>query len=165
MSDSISFIVNAHNMLVYDPKYKAIPGYDGYLASVDGNIISLSRKGARVLTPVKRDNGYTVVALRKDNKSKIFYIHRLIALTFLKKDIERIYVNHKNSIRDDNRLVNLEWVTSKENVNHSKANQNKIDYIDEIFFDKESHEYYFFERKSGYKTLKDAQEAKNNCKL
>ena len=47
-------------------------------------------------------------------------IHRLVALAFFENKEGKPIVNHINFNRLDNRLENLEWVTDKENVNHSR---------------------------------------------
>lgn len=54
------------------------------------------------------------------NGGKVFLkrVHRLIAETYLKKDRDRPFVNHKNGIKDDNRIENLEWVSRHENDIH-----------------------------------------------
>lgn len=63
--------------------------------------------------------GYLRCNLKKDGKRYDFSVHRLVAIAFLKKDKERELVNHKNGIKTDNRLENLEWCTQEENVKHA----------------------------------------------
>lgn len=46
-------------------------------------------------------------------------LHRMVAATFLAPDPLRTFVNHKNGIRSDNRVENLEWVTHSENLRHA----------------------------------------------
>ena len=54
---------------------------------------------------------------------KTYQIHRLVALTFLKDNYEKdLVVNHKNGIKEDNNLSNLEWVTPKRNFHHAIEN-------------------------------------------
>lgn len=47
------------------------------------------------------------------------FLHRIIAETFLGSPNDNQQVNHKNGIKTDNRLENLEWVTPSENLKHS----------------------------------------------
>lgn len=68
-------------------------------------------------------NGYLRCNLKKDGKRYDFTIHKLVALSFLKEDKKRVFVNHKNGIKTDNRLQNLEWCTLSENTKHAVKNR------------------------------------------
>ena len=60
--------------------------------------------------------GYVRVRLRY----QYIMIHRLVATAFIKnKNPLRDQINHKNFIKTDNRVENLEWVTQSENMKHS----------------------------------------------
>lgn len=62
---------------------------------------------------------YRNVILFKNGKRKMHYVHRLVAKTFLQKDLNKNYVNHKDFNKQNNRVENLEWVTAKENTAHA----------------------------------------------
>lgn len=61
--------------------------------------------------------GYLVCDLKKDGRFKHFRIHRVVMLWFVWPS--HLQVNHKNWVKTDNRLENLEYVTQSENVRHS----------------------------------------------
>lgn len=94
--------------------WKDIPGYEGkYQAHWDGAIRSLGPK-ARVLklTDMK---GYLRVKLC----GKPYLVHRLVALTFIRNPENKPHINHKNGVKTDNWVENLEWVTISENIKHA----------------------------------------------
>ena len=63
-----------------------------------------------------KNNGYEYVYLSKDGKGYNKRVHRLVLESFVGVDIYRDVVNHKNGIRHDNRLSNLEWCNQQENI-------------------------------------------------
>ena len=63
--------------------------------------------------------GYLSIELCKNKIHKRRLIHRLVLLTFIGKCPKGYECNHKNGIKTDNRLENLEWVTSSENHIHA----------------------------------------------
>ena len=62
---------------------------------------------------------YPTVTLCKLGKLKTVLVHRLIAQAFIPNPDNKPCVNHKNWIRNDNRIENLEWVTYSENTKHA----------------------------------------------
>ena len=82
----------------------------------DGKIFS--SRTQRFLVPRYTKSGYT----RYNIGDKDYYIHRLVAETFISNPENKPQVNHKNGIKDDNRVENLEWVTGEENMSHAIKN-------------------------------------------
>jgi len=102
-------------------QWKEITGSRGsYFASDQGRIKSRANGGNRILKPYTNKQGYLVLGVRYKDERKTMRVHRLVAICFLEKTGPD--VNHKNGIKTDNRLENLEWVTKRENQQHAIAN-------------------------------------------
>jgi hypothetical protein len=56
-------------------------------------------------------------------------VHRLVAIAFIGEQ-EGMQVNHKNGIKSDNRIENLEWVTPSQNIRHSINELGKARYYE-----------------------------------
>lgn len=100
--------------------WKDIPNYEGmYKINNIGEVISFYKGKKTKLKQIKGFDGYLYVNLYKNKKMKQCKIHQLVAIVFLNHTPcgYKFVVNHKNFIRTDNRVENLEIVTSRENTN------------------------------------------------
>lgn len=82
-----------------------------------------NKKTGKLLKPTKSKCGYFYVSLTRAHRKK--KVHRLVITAFLGESEDRKSINHKNGIKTDNNLENLEWVTPKENSIHSARVLNK----------------------------------------
>lgn len=101
----------------------AIKGYEGiYAVSDDGQVMSMNfaKSGLPgIMEPTLRE-GYPSVMFRTEaNKRKWFTVHVLVAAAFIGPRPEGLWINHKNGIRHDNRVENLEYCTPSENNKHA----------------------------------------------
>lgn len=105
--------------------WKDIKGWKGlYQVSNLGNIRTLHYKKPYLRKLSKSKKGYLRVNLSKDKKYKYYSVHRLVAEAFIPNPDNLPQINHKDEIRTNNRVDNLEWCTSKYNCNYGHHCEN-----------------------------------------
>ena len=112
-------------------EWRDVVGYEQfYEVSNDGRVRSLTRhvgvgkarrqiKGQPMKPSIDR-KGYLKTELQRDGHRKHAFIHRLVVAMFIGPFTKGIFTNHKNGIKSDNRLANLEMVTMEENQRHAQ---------------------------------------------
>lgn len=108
----------------------SVVGYESnYDVSTLGRVRSLDRKRkckngcfrlvkGKILTGKIERHGYRSVVLSMNGFEKRFYIHKLVADTFISRD-NSLDVNHINGVKSDNNILNLERCTRSENIRHA----------------------------------------------
>ncbi len=114
-------------------KWRDVPGYAGLMASENGEIRVLPRKvrcrggyrtvRERTLKPwVIKSTGYQQIQFCGKGLS----VHRLVALAWCDGYFPGALVDHINNVRDDNRALNLQWVSASENQRLSYSRDGKV---------------------------------------
>jgi hypothetical protein len=105
---------------------KEIPGFEGlYAVTENGVVYSIPRKYSpklKIMKPIDTYHGYVRVVLSGRDRTKMYYVHRLVAETYIPNTQNKQMINHKNGIKTDNNVSNLEWVTCLENHTHAFEN-------------------------------------------
>jgi hypothetical protein len=106
------------------------PNLEHYYIDINGKVYN-SKKNFKEVKAHPIPQGYMLIVLKASNiKPKGYYIHRLVCEVYISNPNNYPEVNHKNKIRDDNRIENLEWCTKKQNSNHKYLDyESKIDMI------------------------------------
>ena len=98
---------------------KFINGFEDYLITDEGIVISLKNNKRRVLKTYYTKNGYEMVKLCMNNKTYPKQIHRLVAEAFIPNPNNFEDVDHKDDNRKNNKLENLQWMSHVDNIHKS----------------------------------------------
>lgn len=101
--------------------FKEIPDFNEYLVSTNGVI--LNKRTRKRLSPNNNGFGYLQVQF-KDKRN--YFVHRIVALTFIPNPDNKPYVDHIDGNKANNSVENLRWVTASENYYGYGHEQRKI---------------------------------------
>lgn len=100
--------------------WKDIAGFEGYYqVSNHGNVKSFAWGKERILKPGRNSGGYLCVVLHAEGMRSTRTVHRLVMEAFVPNEEGKESINHKNGVKADNHLSNLEWATLSENMQHA----------------------------------------------
>lgn len=113
--------------------WKDIEGFEGiYQISNCSRVKSLDRevkghkstwiKKGTIMKTTLNHKGYESISLCKNGTKQTAFTHRLVAIAFISNSENKPQINHKNGIKTDNRIENLEWCTNSENQIHAYEN-------------------------------------------
>lgn len=105
-----------------------IPDYPDYTIETDGRVYSKIRH--RWLKATLGDNGYYGIELRNNEGHKRLSIHRLVALTYIPNPNHFPFVNHKDEVKTNNNVNNLEWCTHQYNITYGSVQDRKTMHTD-----------------------------------
>jgi|ERR1700733_3345425 len=115
-----------------------VKGYEGHyevssrsrIRSIDRvvNNISYGDKNVKgvILKPANNPQGYPCVSLSLNADAKTSTVHRIVATAFIPNPKNKKCINHKNGIKTDCRISNLEWATHSENNFHAYSILGKV---------------------------------------
>lgn len=112
-------------------EWRDIPGWEGfYQISNKGRVKSLERSfldsrggnrvyGEKIIKLVNNGQGYLCASLCWKGVQITIRVHRVVAVAFIPNPDNKPQINHKNGIKSDNWVENLEWSTGSENIKHA----------------------------------------------
>lgn len=108
---------------IFMEEWADIPGFEfRYQINKNGDVKNKANGGS-ILKGWIGDDGYQKVCLRKPGeKSLYFRVHRMVALLFVPNPENKPLINHIDSNKLNNSVINLEWCTSRENIIHAFKN-------------------------------------------
>lgn len=137
--------------------FTQIPGYEKAYISEDAQVYSGLSKRLLVINyeKAKKNKNYVQVPLRNNGKSKTWYLHRLVALTFIPKheSKEELHVDHIDRDKYNNHKNNLRWSTRKENARNTKKQikpYKRLEYVLEDLEDELWQEIVMNDEETGY---------------
>ena len=98
---------------------KPVFGFPDYFIDERANVFSAKNGGFRMVSPRIGPTGYVRFGLMREGRQVWRFAHRLLWQSYVEDIPEGLVINHKNGIKHDNRIENLEVVTISENTKHS----------------------------------------------
>ena len=115
----VNELINYVNELLN--KFEPLKGYESlYKINRLGHIYSCKQN--KILKNQTNTNEYQYINLTLNGNVKKNYIHRLIAIQYIRCPSPHLEIDHIDRNRTNNSLANLRWVTHQENLNNKSNN-------------------------------------------
>lgn len=101
--------------------YKPIKGHARYFVSSMGNVKNIDT--GKMLKPALDGGGYLHVVLCSHGNHLTHKVHRLVAEAFIPNIENKPQVNHRDEVKTNNLLENLEWMSCRDNINYGTHNK------------------------------------------
>ena len=113
--------IKAIETTIKQEEWRVIVDFPRYEVSTFGRF--RNRSTGQYLKGTTTNSGYLHVGLIRNGRQVTNQAHRIVAETFLEMpSTKHRDVNHKNKVRTDNRVSNLEWATRSQTARQAKAN-------------------------------------------
>ena len=99
-------------------QWRPVVGHPKYEVSNYGRVISYKRSKSKFLALHLNRDGYVLVPFCENGSLSKASVHSVVLRAFMGPPPPGHECHHKNDIKDDNRLENLEWLTKKQNIAH-----------------------------------------------
>ena len=145
-----------------------INGFENYKIYSDGTVIN---KHNRTIKPQINNKGYSRVSLNKNGFTKMYLVHRLVALHYIDNPHNHAFVDHIDRNKNNNDVSNLRWTNATENnlnkdiLKNNKLGEKNIYYYERInkyVFNKQA---YFKKYRKCFNTLEEAKIYRDNFLL
>ena len=119
--------------------FKPIDGYDNYFVSNFGNV--KNSKTNKIMKQSNHNQGYKLINLCKNGKSKSSKVHRLVGSAFLENPDNKEMIDHIDENKVNNNFKNLRWATRKDNGYNRGKNINNTTGFKGVTYHKPSNKY------------------------
>ena len=96
--------------------WEPIEGFDGYLVSSLGRVLSKRYAQPRILSTARNRDGYVKVRLWRDNRPHYKYMHLLVAVAFVGPRPDGMEARHRDDDKENNSASNLHYGTRSDNI-------------------------------------------------
>lgn len=128
-------VKNIYKSYMKQEKFNWVKGFEYlYVVSTTGIVISFPNRDrfnryhkSHILPKRLSKQGYEIVSLSKDGKTYTRKVHRLVAEAFIPNPENKPCIDHINTVKTDNRVENLRWVTYAENMNNSITREKMLE--------------------------------------